>query len=205
MPDNDDWAILRGNDPLCYGHVVGVRDSGILHDGNVVAFLLQCVVDAFPSRAVHETAVDQHYVLDVAWGACLRCRSQPPTEYKRNDGQQPQRDTWNVQFVGHLFCSFSILSSCKRISGATRLLPVWLHDATTDRMPESGIMVQPDFLAINYEELCDTNPSKPTCAPWHARWTPSANGGLCLSSVTPSPAYGASPIFRRAWGWQRTS
>src|SRR6266850_1720793 len=61
------------------------------------------------------------------------------------------------------------LSSCKRISRASRVLPVWLHDATTDRMPESGIMVQPDFLAINYEELCDTNPSKPTRAPWHAR------------------------------------
>src|SRR6266446_2645879 len=97
------------------------------------------------------------------------------------------------------------LSSCKRISRATRLLPVWLHDATTDGMPDSGIMVQPDFLAINYEELCDTNPSKPTRAPWHARWTPSANGGLCSSSVMPSVAYGASPIFRRAWGWQRTS
>src|SRR5258706_16473801 len=73
------------------------------------------------------------------------------------------------------------LSSCKRISRATRLLPVWLHHATTDRMPESGIMVQPDFLAINYEELCDTNPSKPTCAPWHARSIRSANGGLCRS------------------------
>src|SRR5260370_40329686 len=36
----------------------------------------------------------------------------------------------------------------KRISRATRLLPVWLHDATTDRMSESGIMVQQDFLAI---------------------------------------------------------
>src|SRR6266404_6054432 len=121
------------------------------------------------------------------------------------------------------------LSSCKRISRATRLLPVWLHHATPDRMPESGIMVQPEFLAISpdcvfdaslvpgtcprrfldlkglinkflesYEELCDTNPSKPTRAPWHARWTPSANGGLCSSSVMPSVAYGASPIFRRA-------
>src|SRR5260370_29031234 len=73
------------------------------------------------------------------------------------------------------------LSSCKRISRATRLLPVWLHDATTDGMPESGIMVQPDFLAINYEELCDTNPSKPTRAPCHARSIRSANVGLCLS------------------------
>src|SRR5713101_3969524 len=63
-------------------------------------------------------------------------------------------------------------------------------------------MVQPDFLAIRYEELCDTNPSKPTRAPWHARWTPSANGGLCSSSVMPSVAYGASPIFRRAWDWR---
>src|ERR1700738_1217968 len=45
MPDKDDWAILRGNDPLCYGHVVGERESGILHDGNVVAFLLQYVVN----------------------------------------------------------------------------------------------------------------------------------------------------------------
>src|ERR1700732_5181226 len=60
------------------------------------------------------------------------------------------------------------LSSCKRISGATRLLPGWLHDATTHRMHTSGIMMQPDFLMINYEGLCDTNPSKPTCARWHA-------------------------------------
>src|SRR4029077_4615045 len=97
------------------------------------------------------------------------------------------------------------LGFVKRISRATRLLPVWLHDATTDKMPESGIMVQPEFLVTSYEELCDTNPSKPTCAPWHARSIASANGGLCSSSVTPSPAYGASPIFRRAWGWQRTS
>src|SRR5258708_10979286 len=96
-------------------------------------------------------------------------------------------------------------SSCKRISRATRLLPVWLYDATTDRMPASGIMVQPDFLVIRYEELCDTNPSKLTCAPWHARSIRSANGGRCLSSVMPSVAYGASPIFRRAWDWQRTS
>src|SRR6202035_2120873 len=44
------------------------------------------------------------------------------------------------------------LGSCKRISRATRLLSVWLHDATVDRMPESGIMVQPDFLAISCEE-----------------------------------------------------
>src|SRR5690349_9939696 len=61
------------------------------------------------------------------------------------------------------------LGSCQRISRTTRLLSVWLHDATTDRMPESGIMVQPEFVEINYEELCDTNPSKTTCAPWHAR------------------------------------
>src|SRR5882724_4642243 len=44
----------------------------------------------------------------------------------------------------------------QRISRATRLLPVWLHNATTDRMPESGIMVQPVLAAINDEELCDT-------------------------------------------------
>src|SRR5712672_3053951 len=88
-----------------------------------------------------------------------------------------------------------LFNSCSRISRATRLLPVWLHDATTDRMPESGIMVQPDFLAISYEELCDTNPLNQTCARWHARSIPSANGGLCSSFVTPSVAYGASPIF----------
>src|SRR5260370_20994950 len=71
------------------------------------------------------------------------------------------------------------LRSCKRSSRATRLLLVWLHDATTARMPESGIMVQPDFLAINCQELCDTNPSKPTSPPYHARSIRSANGGLC--------------------------
>src|SRR5258707_12811021 len=61
------------------------------------------------------------------------------------------------------------LSSCRRISRATRLLPVWLHDATIDGMLGSGIMVQPDFLAITYEVLCYTNPSNPTYATWHAR------------------------------------
>src|ERR1700686_2186793 len=45
------------------------------------------------------------------------------------------------------------LSSCKRISRAPRLLPVWLHDATTHRMRESGIMMQPDFLAIRYLDM----------------------------------------------------
>src|ERR1700732_1113795 len=72
-------------------------------------------------------------------------------------------------------------------------------------MPESGIMVQPDFLAIRYEEPCDTNPSKPTCARWHARSIPSENGGLCSSFVMPSLAHDGSPISRRAWDWQRTS
>src|ERR1700676_3192046 len=71
------------------------------------------------------------------------------------------------------------LSSCKRINRATRLLPIWLHDATTHRMRSSGIMMQPDFLVISYEALCDTNPSKPTYARWHARSIPSENGGLC--------------------------
>jgi DNA-binding HxlR family transcriptional regulator len=53
--------------------------------------------------------------------------------------------------------------------------PVWLHDATTHKMLASSIMMQLDLMAIKYEELCDTNPSKPTCAPWHARSIPSAN------------------------------
>jgi hypothetical protein len=41
--------------------------------------------------------------------------------------------------------------------------PVWLHDATTNKMLASGITMQLDFLAIRDEELCDANPSKPTC------------------------------------------
>src|SRR5882762_2239078 len=77
---------------------------------------------------------------------------------------------WYVSLLSLNSALMLHLGSCKRISRATRLLRLWLHDATTDRMPESGIMVQPAFLAISYEELCDTNPSKPTRAPWHARW-----------------------------------
>jgi len=57
------------------------------------------------------------------------------------------------------------LSSCKRISRATRLLPAWLHDATTDRMPESGIMVQPDFLAISYESRGAMSENLMSCRP----------------------------------------
>src|SRR5258707_9606345 len=55
------------------------------------------------------------------------------------------------------------LSSCKRTSRATRLLPVWLHHATTDRMPESGIMVQPEFLAISPDCVFDASLVPGTC------------------------------------------
>jgi len=60
------------------------------------------------------------------------------------------------------------------------------------RMSESGIMVQPDFRAISYEELCDTNPSKPTRARGAIAGT-IGDGGLCSSSVMPSVA---SALFR---------
>src|SRR5258705_4294346 len=69
----------------------------------------------------------------------------------------------------------------------------WL--GATERAPFTGLDVR----------RCDGLRTLEERLRWHARSIPSANGGLCSSFVTPSVAYGASPIFRRAWGWQRTS
>jgi len=92
------------------------------------------------------------------------------------------------------------LSSCKRISRATPLLPVWLHDATTIGCRICIMCNQ--ISGVSYEELCDTNPSKPTRAPWHARWTPSANGWSLLIVRDASVAYGALR-FRKSLGLQK--
>ena len=60
-----DRAILGGN--RCFGRsdVLVKRFRRILDYGDVEASLLEFSLNAFPSRAVHETAVDQHYVAHV--------------------------------------------------------------------------------------------------------------------------------------------
>jgi len=69
------------------GHVVGERDGGILHDDNVVAFLLQCVVDAFshPEPSTKPRGISTMFL--TLRGACLRCRSHAPPNTSANEGQ----------------------------------------------------------------------------------------------------------------------
>ena len=43
-----------------HGNVVGVRDRRILDDSDAVAVLLQVLVDAPPTGAIHEAAVDEN-------------------------------------------------------------------------------------------------------------------------------------------------
>ena len=59
MADQHDWPGLRGDDALGERHVVGERGRRVLDDGDVVAVLLQDVVDALPAGAVDEAAVDK--------------------------------------------------------------------------------------------------------------------------------------------------
>ena len=53
-------SLCRVDRPLGHGNVVGERDRRILDDSDVVAVLLQVLVDALPAGAVHETAVDKN-------------------------------------------------------------------------------------------------------------------------------------------------
>jgi hypothetical protein len=59
VADEKGLAGLSGDHPLGEGDVVGKRGRRVLDDGDVVAVLLQDVIDAFPAGAVDEAAVDE--------------------------------------------------------------------------------------------------------------------------------------------------
>ena len=52
-------SLCRVDGALGHGDVVGERQRRILDDADVVAVLLQVLVDALPAGAVHEAAVDE--------------------------------------------------------------------------------------------------------------------------------------------------
>lgn len=58
MPYEHHGALLRGDDALGCGHIVGQRSCRILHDTDAVAVLLQDPVNALPTRAIDESAVN---------------------------------------------------------------------------------------------------------------------------------------------------
>ena len=60
MSDEDDRTLLRREDELRGRDIVGQRRGRVLDDGHAVTVLLQDVVDALPTRAVHEAAVHEH-------------------------------------------------------------------------------------------------------------------------------------------------
>jgi hypothetical protein len=58
MADENDRFVLRIEDQSCRGHVAFERQSRILNDADVVAAVLQDVIDPLPAGSVRETAVD---------------------------------------------------------------------------------------------------------------------------------------------------
>src|SRR6266545_894264 len=59
MPDENYRVSLRVNNAFGCGNVVCKRYRRILNDRDGVALLPQDVIDAFPTRAVHKTTVDE--------------------------------------------------------------------------------------------------------------------------------------------------
>ncbi len=64
MTDQNDIAVGGGDGALGDGNVVGQGGGRVLDDADLVAVPLQDLVDAFPSRTVDETAVDEDDRLD---------------------------------------------------------------------------------------------------------------------------------------------
>ena len=62
VADENHWATLRSNNALRRGDIVGQRYRRILNDAHRVAVLRQDLIDAFPTRAVHEATVDENDV-----------------------------------------------------------------------------------------------------------------------------------------------
>ncbi len=65
VADQDHRAVLRRDDPPGDFDIAGQRERGVLHDADLEPVLLEGPVNPFPTRAVHEAAVDQHDVADV--------------------------------------------------------------------------------------------------------------------------------------------
>src|SRR6266446_5367476 len=53
-------AVLRMNNAFGCGDIVGQRYRRILDDGDIVAVLLQYLIDALPTGTVHEATVDKN-------------------------------------------------------------------------------------------------------------------------------------------------
>ena len=64
MADQDDWPVLRVDDLSGGLRVALERQSRVLDDADVVAVLLEQVVDGLPAGTVHKPAVDENDVVD---------------------------------------------------------------------------------------------------------------------------------------------
>jgi len=108
------------------------RDSGILHDGNVVAFLLQCVVAAFPSRSRPRTARISTMFLTLRGALVCDVAASAPTKYKRNEGSSPNViRRCSVCFV--IVCSFQFDAPASGSVERHRDSPPWALTAALNR------------------------------------------------------------------------
>ncbi len=60
MADQNGGPILRSKHSPGHGNVVFQRNGGILDDADVKAILRQNVVNALPTRAIHEAAMHKN-------------------------------------------------------------------------------------------------------------------------------------------------
>jgi hypothetical protein len=63
VADEDYRAVLVRNRPLCGGNVIRQGDGRILNNCDVISVSLQDFVESFPSRPVHETAMNENNIL----------------------------------------------------------------------------------------------------------------------------------------------
>ncbi|MCY1240480.1 hypothetical protein D9M72_533320 [compost metagenome] len=75
VADEYDRAVLCGDRALGDGDVIGKRQGRVLDDGDVVAVLLEDVVDALPAGAIDEAAVNEHDILGGGGGLSRRQRA----------------------------------------------------------------------------------------------------------------------------------
>jgi hypothetical protein len=54
---------MRRENALGYGHIIRERYCGILNYADCVAAFLKDFIDFFPTRAIHESAMDENYCL----------------------------------------------------------------------------------------------------------------------------------------------
>ena len=60
MADQDHRLLLRVDDGMCRCYVAGKRLGGILNHADVIAVLLEGLVDAFPAGTIYEAAMHEH-------------------------------------------------------------------------------------------------------------------------------------------------